>query len=84
LDKRILDPSVPGTYIKGGFEDGTGRTDDEIVADFARALATDADAHAMVGEVRDTYLTGSSDSASVPLRLPLRPSALRPIEPGWR
>jgi hypothetical protein len=69
LDKRILDPSVPGTYIEGGFADGTGRTDDEIVADFARALATDADAQAMVGEVRDIYLTGYSDAASVPLRL---------------
>lgn len=69
LDKRILDPTVPGTHIDGGFADGAGRTDDEIVADFARALATDAHAHAMVGEVRDTYLTGFSDSASVPLRL---------------
>ena len=69
LDKRILDPSVPGIYIEGGFADGTGRTDDEIVADFARALATDADAHVMVGEVRDTYLTGFSDSASAPMRL---------------
>jgi hypothetical protein len=65
LDKRILDPSVPGTYVDGGVADGTGRTDDEIVADFARALAADADA--MVGEVRDTYLTGFSDSASVPI-----------------
>jgi hypothetical protein len=69
LDKRILDPTVPGTYIDGGVADGNGRTDDEIVADFARALATDADAQAMVGQVRDTYLTGFSDSASVPLRL---------------
>jgi hypothetical protein len=69
LDKRILDPTVPGTYIEGGFADGVGRTDDEIVADFARALATDADAQAMVGEVRDTYLTGYSDAAGVPLRL---------------
>jgi Alpha/beta hydrolase domain len=68
-DKRILDPTVPGTYIEGGFADGSGRTDDEIVADFARALATDAEAHAMVGEVQDTYLTGFSDSAGVPLRL---------------
>jgi hypothetical protein len=68
-DQRILDPSVPGTFIDGGFADGSGRTDDEIVADFARALVTDADAQAMVGEVRDTYLTGFSDSASVPLRL---------------
>jgi hypothetical protein len=69
LDQRILDPTVPGTYIEGGFADGNGRTDDEIVADFARALATDVDAHAMVGQVRDTYLTGYSDSASAPLRL---------------
>jgi Alpha/beta hydrolase domain len=69
LDQRILDPTVPGIYIDGGVTDGNGRTDDEIVADFARALAADADAYAMVGEVRDTYLTGYSDAASVPLRL---------------
>ena len=69
LDQRILDPSVPGISIEGGVADGNGRTDDEIVADFARALATDADAHVMVGEVRDTYLTGFSDSASAPMRL---------------
>jgi hypothetical protein len=69
LDQRILDPSVPGTFIEGGVADGSGRTDDEIVADFARALATDADAQAMAGEVRDTYLTGFSDSASAPMRL---------------
>jgi hypothetical protein len=69
LDQRILDPGVPGTYVEGGFADGSGRTDDEIVADFARALAADADAQAMVGEVRDTYLTGFSDSADVSMRL---------------
>jgi Alpha/beta hydrolase domain len=69
LDQRILDPTVPGIYIDGGVADGNGRTDDEIVADFARALATDPDAHAMAGQVRDTYLTGYSDAASVPLRL---------------
>lgn len=69
LDQRILDPTVPGTSIDGGVADGNGRTDDEILADFARALAADADAQAMVGEVRDTYLTGYSDAASVPLRL---------------
>jgi hypothetical protein len=69
LDQRILDPTVPGTFIDGGVADGTGRTDDEIVADFARALAVDTDARAMVGQVRDTYLTGYSDAASVPLRL---------------
>jgi hypothetical protein len=69
LDQRILDPTVPGTYIDGGVADGDGRTDDKIVADFARALAADTDAHAMVSQVRDTYLTGYSDAASVPLRL---------------
>ena len=69
LDQRILDPTVPGTYIDGGVADGNGRTDDEIVADFARALAADADAHAMVGQVRDAYLTGFSDAAGVLLRL---------------
>lgn len=69
LDKRILDPTVPGVHIDGGVADGTGRTDDEIVADFARTLATDADAQAMVGQVRDTYLTGFSDAASAPMRL---------------
>jgi Alpha/beta hydrolase domain len=69
LDQRILDPTVPGTFIDGGFADGNGRTDDEIIADFARALAADADAQAMVGEVRDTYLTGFSDSADAPMRL---------------
>jgi hypothetical protein len=68
-DQRILDPTVPGTYIHGGVADGNGRTDDEIVADFARALAADTDAHAMVGQVRDAYLTGFSDAAGVPLRL---------------
>jgi hypothetical protein len=68
-DQRILDPTVPGTYIHGGVADGNGRTDDEIVADLARALAADTDAHAMVGQVRDAYLTGFSDAASVPLRL---------------
>jgi Alpha/beta hydrolase domain len=69
LDQRILDPTVPGVHIEGGVADGSGRTDDEIVADFARALAADADAHAIVGAVRGTYLTGYSDAASVLLRL---------------
>ena len=69
LDQRILDPTVPGTYIHGGDADGNGRTDDQIVADFARALATDGDARAMVGNLQNTYLTGYSDAAGVPLRL---------------
>jgi Alpha/beta hydrolase domain len=69
LDKRILDPSVPGTYVEGGFTEGGGRTDDEIVAESARAIRTDPDGRALVGEIRDTYVTGYSDAANVPLRL---------------
>lgn len=69
LDQRILDGRVPGTYIQGGFADVNGRTDDEIVADFARALASDPDAHVMVGDVDVAYLTGYSDAANVVLRL---------------
>ena len=67
LDQRIL--ALFQAPSSRGFADGSGRTDDEIVADFARALAADADAQAMVGEVRDTYLTGFSDSADAPMRL---------------
>ena len=66
---RILDPSVPGTYIEGGFADVDGRTDDEILSDFARALASDPHGQAMVGPVRNAYVTGFSDAASAVLRL---------------
>lgn len=69
FDQRILDPSVPGTYIEGGFADVNGRTDDEIVADFARALASDPTTRGIVGKVHGTYLTGYSDAANVALRL---------------
>ena len=41
---RILDPSVPGTFIEGGFRQFGGNTDDEIIVDFARALAVDPNA----------------------------------------
>lgn len=68
-DQRILDPSVPGTYVLGGFADGNGRTDDEIVADFALALANDSTARDMIGDVDGTYVTGFSDAANVVLRL---------------
>ena len=66
---QILDPSVPGTFIDGGFAEGAGRTDDEILADFATALATDQDARAMVGTVRNRYLAGFSLAAEPVLRL---------------
>jgi hypothetical protein len=66
---QILDPSVPGTFVDGGFPEGAGRTDDEIVADFAVALASDPDARAMVGTVRNEYLTGFSLAAEPVLRL---------------
>jgi hypothetical protein len=41
-DLRILDPDCESCFIDGGFFDFGGRTDDEIIADFARALGTDA------------------------------------------
>jgi len=69
LDQRILDPGVAGTYIEGGFADLNGRTDDEIVADFARALANDPTARGFVGNIDGTYVTGYSDAANVALRL---------------
>jgi hypothetical protein len=68
---RILDPNVPGVFINGGviIDDGSGvpengRTDDEIIADFARALVVDANAQAMIGRVDRRYLTGVSDSSA--------------------
>ena len=66
---QILDPSVPGTFVAGGFAEGAGRTDDEIVADFAAALASDPDGSAMVGRVRHAYVTGVSLAAQSVLRL---------------
>jgi hypothetical protein len=67
---RILDPSVPDVFINGGviLNDGNGvpengRTDDEIIADFARALVVDANAQAMIGRVDRRYLTGVAESS---------------------
>src|SRR3712207_298946 len=37
-DRRILDPTVSDVFIAGGVSEGSGRTDDEIISDFARAL----------------------------------------------
>ena len=73
---RILDPTVPGVFIKGGVilnnADGLpqdGRTDDEIIVDFARALAVDGNAQSMIGRVDRRYLTGLSDTSRTVLRL---------------
>src|SRR5262249_24535037 len=65
ITNRILDPTAPGVFIHGGviypFEDGT--TDDEIIVDFARALATDRVARTLVGTVDYRYISGFSDSS---------------------
>src|SRR5215208_3318865 len=61
---RILDPAAQGVFIDGGVVDGNGRTDDEILVDFARALRSDPVALVLMGPVaRRYYLAGFSDSA---------------------
>jgi hypothetical protein len=65
---RILDPTVPGVFINGGFADEGGQTDDEIVADFGRALAS-SQGRALLGRVDRRYLIGESDSSDPVLRL---------------
>ena len=60
---RILDPAAQGVFIDGGVVDGNGRTDDEIVVDFARALRSDPVARAITGPAARRYLAGFSDSA---------------------
>ena len=62
LTQRILDPSVPGVFIEGGFPDSRGRTDHEIVADFAHALGDPA-AGSVLGSLSRRYVTGVSDSS---------------------
>jgi hypothetical protein len=69
IDLRILDPTVPGVFIDGGFDDQGGRTDDEIIVDFARALSVDPEAHSLLGRVDRRYVTGFSDSSMPVLRL---------------
>lgn len=67
---RILDPSVPGTFIEGGSEEDGGRVDDEIITDFVRALADRSrGARPLVGKVVRQYGTGFSDSSYPLLRL---------------
>lgn len=66
ITNRILDPAAEGVFIDGGVvlpgEDG--RTDDEIVVEFARALRSDPIALAFMGSAaRRYYLAGFSDSA---------------------
>jgi hypothetical protein len=65
---RILDPSVPGVFINGGYTDPDvgGQTDEEIVVDFGRALKRDPVAKSILGRLKWRYLTGFSDS-SVPV-----------------
>ncbi|MDQ0955866.1 hypothetical protein QFZ24_009875 [Streptomyces phaeochromogenes] len=67
LGNRILDPSVPGTFIKGGIEEDGARVDDEIITDFAKALSSGG--RSMVGKVSRKYVTGFSDSSYPILRL---------------
>jgi Alpha/beta hydrolase domain len=69
LGTRILDPSVPDTFIEGGFRQFGANTDDEIIVDFARALVVDLNATSMVGPVQRRYMTGFSDSSDPVLRL---------------
>jgi hypothetical protein len=67
---RILDPTMPGVFINGGFVDeGGGQTDDEIITDFARSLTIDTNARQMLGDVNRRYITGFSDSSAPVVRL---------------
>jgi hypothetical protein len=59
---RILDPTADGVFIRGGVFDGNGRTDDEIIVDFARALRS-VPAVALIGPAARRYLAGFSDSS---------------------
>src|SRR5215211_6663834 len=61
ITSRILDPTAQDVFIDGGVvlpgEDG--RTDDEIIVDFARALRSDPIALALMGSAaRRYYLAG--------------------------
>jgi hypothetical protein len=71
ITNRILDPSARGVFIHGGApppgEDG--RTDDEIVVDFARALGRDPVAGRLLGAVDRRYLAGWSDSSETVKRI---------------
>ena len=68
---RILDPTTRGVFIHGGapLPGEDGRTDDEIVVDFARALGRDRVAGRLLGRVDRRYLAGWSDSSEAVKRI---------------
>src|SRR5215204_5178334 len=65
ISNRILDPAATGVFIDGGvvLPGEKGRTDDEIIVDFARALRSDPVARARIGPAARRYLAGFSDAA---------------------
>jgi hypothetical protein len=69
----ILDPAAKdGLFIDGGVVlpgEGDDLSDDEIVVDFARALASDPVAQALIGPVKQRYLAGLSQSARAVKRI---------------
>jgi hypothetical protein len=70
LGNRILDPTVRGTFIRGGVDEEGARVDDEIISDFSRALSSRfSGARPLVGKVHHRYGTGFSDSSYPLLRL---------------
>jgi hypothetical protein len=71
VTNRILDPSARGVFIHGGapLPGEDGRTDDEIVVDFARALGRDPVAGSLLGPVDRRYLAGWSDSSETVKRI---------------
>src|SRR5829696_1914062 len=71
VSSRILDPEADGVFIHGGraLPGEDGRTDDGIVADFARALASDKVAQQLLGAVERRYLAGVSDSGDTTDRI---------------
>ena len=71
VTNRILDPDARGVFIHGGgpLPGEDGRTDDEIIVDFARALGNDRVARRLLGSVDRRYLTGVSDSSETVKRI---------------
>jgi hypothetical protein len=70
----ILDPATKdGLFIEGAVvlpgEDGLGLGDNEIIIDFARALASDPVAQTLIGPVKQRYLAGLSQSAETVKRI---------------
>ncbi|MGW6298623.1 alpha/beta hydrolase domain-containing protein [Peribacillus butanolivorans] len=68
-NRRILDPTVPGVFINGGFIEENGRVDDEIISEFAKALKIDSIARRILGDIERRSITGFSDSSDPVLRL---------------